>query len=100
MLILTDSSVKSLETARTIHRIASAAGIRRIYLVGNRVHDANEVERIRNFATRYALPVTEMIPFDPSVTEADIEGRSPVFLTESIAVQSVEHLADMVLEVT
>jgi CO dehydrogenase maturation factor len=98
MLIVADASLKSLETARTIYDIASAAGIRRIYLLGNRMHDAEERERVKQYAIRYAIPILELIPFDPLVKEADINGTSPVLLSESVAVRQVERLADTIAE--
>jgi CO dehydrogenase maturation factor len=98
MLITTDASLKALETARTIYRIASAAGIACIRLLGNRTHDAGEEERIKNYANQYALPIIGMIPFDSQVVEADIIGDPPIFLAESVAVRLVENLADRISE--
>jgi CO dehydrogenase maturation factor len=94
MLIVTDASMKSLETARTIYRLASSAGIKCIYLLGNKINNENEAERVNVYAAQYALPVLAMIPYDPKVVEADIQGSSPVFLQESSAVQLVENLAE------
>jgi CO dehydrogenase maturation factor len=96
MLIVTDASLKSLETARTIYGMASAAGIRRIYLLGNRMHGADAVERVKKYAADYDLPILAMIPFDHRVDEADIIGTSPIFQTDSDAVKSVESLADTI----
>jgi CO dehydrogenase maturation factor len=96
MLILTDASLKSLETARTIYGIASAAGIKCIYLLGNRMHNAYDKERVKNYAKQYSLPIIAMIPFDSQVDEADIKGTSPVFMAESVAVRSVENLAETI----
>lgn len=94
MLIVTDASLKSLETARTIYRIAHTARIKAIYLLGNRMHDTQEINQVKNYAEQYSLPIIAMIPYDPKVAEADIMGISPVYLAESIAVQTIENLAD------
>ena len=43
LLIVADSNLKSLEIAKHIHDMASAAGMKQLYLVGNRVmNDAQE----------------------------------------------------------
>jgi CO dehydrogenase maturation factor len=94
MLIVTDASLKSLETARTIHTIASTAGIRQIYLLGNRIRSGEEMERVQAYADRYVLPLLAMIPYDSAVSEADILGYSPVFLSTSAAMQAVDNLTE------
>ncbi len=97
MYIITDATLKSLETARTIYQIASAAGIRRVYLVGNRMQGPKEIDGVKHYAARYTMPILDMIPFDPVVQEADIAGISPLFVRDSRAVRRAEQLVDTTL---
>jgi CO dehydrogenase maturation factor len=97
MLIVTDATLKSLETARTIHRIASAAGIHHVHLLGNKISTEQEAERVKNYATEHTLPVIGMIPLDPRVAEADINGFSPLITSTSPAVRAVRSLAETIL---
>src|SRR4030065_2719309 len=50
LLIVADSNLKSLEIAKHIYDLASKAGMKRLYLVGNRVMNSAQEEAIRSFA--------------------------------------------------
>jgi len=47
MLIVTDPSLKSMETARKIHSLAMDTGVQKIFVVGNKVADSEEAEPIK-----------------------------------------------------
>ncbi len=97
MLIVTDASLKSLETARTIYGIACSAAIQHVYLLGNKIHNENEARRVTQYAAKNAIPILGMIPFDPLVEEAEINGTSAVLLSESVAVHQIQRLADTIV---
>lgn len=97
MIVVTDATRKALETARTIHGIASAAGMARICLLGNRIADERQQDRVRQFAQEHGLSVLGMIPFDPRIAEAEIAGISPLFVEGSTAVSAVEGLVPLLL---
>ena len=54
-LIVADSNLKSLEIAKHIHDMASAAGMKQLYLVGNRVMNDAQKEAIQSFADKNGL---------------------------------------------
>jgi len=77
LLVVTEPTVKSVDAAGQIARLAGDLGITRIFGVVNKVRDG----RGEPFITRLAaLGVTPLgiIPFDPAVQQAEEEGR-PVY---------------------
>ena len=97
MLVITDVTQKSLETARNIRGIAAAAGIDPILLVGNRISDAGQENRLTQFSQENSFPILAIIPHDPRVLEAEIKGVSPLFQPESSAIKAIGKLADTLL---
>jgi len=83
MLIVADSSRKSLEIAKKIAGMAHEAGINDVYVVGNRIRDAEEKELITDFTEKNGLPLIALIPYDDTVIKADRAGESPLKYAES-----------------
>lgn len=98
MLIIADSSLKSLETAKHIHKLASDAGIRQVLLVGNRVADGAQKSAIEQYAQDNGLAVLGHVPFDEEVMEADMVGVTPLERQGSVAVQTIEKLGARLLQ--
>jgi CO dehydrogenase maturation factor len=99
MLIVADANMKSLETARNIHELASNAGMKQIFLVGNKVADESQKELVRHFAQRNKLKALDFVPFDRKVVEAEMKGETPLKYKDSEAVQAIEKLCEK-LEIT
>jgi len=78
MLVVTDSSRKSLEAAKKLHDLASQIGIKKCFTVGNRVASQQESEHIENFAEANELELLGLVPFDQLVAEADMRGETPL----------------------
>ena len=78
MLIVADSSRKSLEIAKKITNLAHEAGIKNVFVVGNRVRDPEEKELITDFTTKNKLPLIALIPYDDIVIKADRVGEAPL----------------------
>lgn len=98
MLIVTDSSIKSLETAKRIHTLAKNAGIEQVSLVGNKVANKPQANAIRKFAEKNSLNILDLLPFDEQVVKAETDGETPLKYRESVAVQAVEKLAEKLLK--
>ena len=99
MLIVTDSSIKSLETAKHIHMLARDAGIKQIFLVGNKV--ANQLQRgaIEKFAENNSLKILDFLPFDEQVVKAEMEGETPLRYEESPAVRTIGNLGAKIVQI-
>ena len=97
MLVVTDANMKSLQAAGRILALAGAAGIPRVMLVGNRVQGSDQEERIRAFGRHRGIPVAALVPFDPAVPAAEIEGATPLASPSSPAVAAIAVLGEHLL---
>jgi CO dehydrogenase maturation factor len=93
MLIVADANLKALETARHIHEIAAKAGIRRIFLVGNKIGNKIQEETIARFARKNNIQILDFVPFDQKVVEAEMQGETPLNDKNSQAVRTIEKLS-------
>ena len=94
LLIVADSNLKSLEIAKHIHDLASKAEMKELYLVGNRVMNEAQKTAIRTFAEKNGLSLLTLIPFDPRVTDADMQGETPLMKKEIEAVEVIDGLCE------
>lgn len=100
LLIVADSNLKSLEIAKHIHDMASTAGMKQIYLVGNRVMNDAQKVAIQSFADKNGLSLIAFVPFDQTVIEADMTGETPLKNKESAAVKSIDDICALLLKKT
>ena len=94
LLIVADSNLKSLEIAKHIHDLASKAEMKQLYLVGNRVMNEAQKTAIRTFAEKNGLSLLTLIPFDPRVTDADMQGETALMKKEIEAVEVIDGLCE------
>ncbi|MDI6811338.1 MAG: AAA family ATPase [archaeon] len=98
MLVILDTTLKSMKTALRLRRIAEEINVD----VKNLINIANKIpsgadKMIREEAKRYGLEIEEIIPFDPLIPEYDFKGIPIVDLPDDapsvIAVRRiVEHI--------
>lgn len=100
MLIVTDSSLKSLETAKHIHNLAANAGIKQILLTGNKVANEKQKSAIEKYARNNGLRLLGHVPFDEKIMEADMMGATPLKRKGSVAVQTIEEMGARLLQST
>jgi CO dehydrogenase maturation factor len=99
LLIVTDSSLKSLETARKIHGLAVEAGVEKVLVVGNKVLASGEAELIERFATDNRLLLLGTIPYDEQILRADVQGKTPLeHATKSNGVATIRKIGEKLLE--
>ncbi len=94
MLIVADANMKSLEIARQIYQLTKSAGMRQVFLVGNKIADNVQKRTIVKFAQQNQIPVLDLVPFDRKVEEADILGETPLKHRESPAIQVLMQLGE------
>jgi CO dehydrogenase maturation factor len=92
MLIVADANVKALETARHICELASKAGIKQIFLVGNKIANEIQKETVAKFAEKIGLQILDFVPFDQKVVEAEMLGKTPLKYEESAAMRTIGEL--------
>jgi CO dehydrogenase maturation factor len=98
LLIVADSNLKSLEIAKHIHDLAANAGMKRLYLIGNRIMNETQKEAVTNFAEKNGLPILTFIPFDERVIEADMLGETPLMHKEIEAMRSIDNICDVLIK--
>jgi CO dehydrogenase maturation factor len=98
LLIVADSNLKSLEIAKHIHDMAAKAGMKQLYLIGNRIMNGTQKEAVTSFAKKNGLSILTFIPFDEKVIEADMLGETPLKRKEIAAVQAIDNICDTLLK--
>ena len=99
MLIVVDSSRKSLEIAKKLSGFAHEAGIKNVLIVGNRVRDPEEKELITDFTTKNGLQLLALIPYDDTVVKADRVGEAPLKYAEtSEGVKAIQSIGEQLLQ--
>jgi CO dehydrogenase maturation factor len=98
LLIVADSNLKSLEIAKHIHDLAANAGMKQLYLVGNRVMNDAQKEAIQAYAEKNGLSLLTFIPFDGKVIEADTLGETPLKHKDIVAIRAIDNICDVLLK--
>jgi CO dehydrogenase maturation factor len=99
MLVVADSSRKSLEIAKKLSGFAHDLGIKQVFVVGNRVRDSEEKELITDFTEKNGLPLLALIPYDDIVVKADRVGEPPLKYAEtSESVKAIQAIGDLLLQ--
>ncbi len=100
LLIVADSNLKSLEIAKHIHDMAKEAGMKQLYLVGNRVMNEEQKLAIVSFAEKNGLELLTFVPFDQGVIEADMHGETPLMNIKIGAVKTIDNICELLLKKT
>ncbi len=98
LLIVADSNLKSLEIAKHIHDMASAADMKHLYLIGNRVMNDEQKQAIQKFADQNGIIVLAYVPWDQKVIEFDMLGVTPLKNKEIEAVKSIDNICELLLK--
>jgi CO dehydrogenase maturation factor len=94
MLVVADANMKSLETARYIHNLATSAGIKQVLLVGNKIGSQIQKETVGEFAEKNGLTILDIVPFDQNVVEAEMRGETPLKYRDSAALRVIQDLSE------
>ena len=98
MLVVADSVVKSLEIAKRIYELAEDAGIKQVFLVGNKIASEVEGDSIRKFAENNGMLLLNLIPFDEQVLRAETRGETPLRNEHSKAIRSIAELGKKLMQ--
>jgi CO dehydrogenase maturation factor len=78
MLTVVEPGMRSVETVGRIKKLGADIGIERIVAVLNKVTDEAVVERIEPKLREMNIPLLDIIPYEPALITADIEGKAPL----------------------
>ncbi len=98
VLTVVEPYYKSMETGRRMAALALDLGIGDIALVANKVRDEFELEAVREFAELNDLRIAGVVPFDPTMQDAERARSSPFdFDAHAPAVAAINELIDGIL---
>jgi len=101
MLAVTDSSFKAMETAKKIYELSIEMGIKKLFLLGNKVADANEGMLIERFAKSNNISLLGLIPYDKQIIEADMRGKSPIeYARKSEGIEAIRQFGEKLIKQT
>lgn len=96
MLIVADANMKSLETAKHIHELSTKAGMKQVFLVGNKIGNEIQKEAVKKFAENNGLKILDFVPFDSKVVEAEMRGETPLKYKGSEFMRAIERLREKI----
>jgi len=95
MLVVSDSSRKSLEAAKKLNDLAMQIGIKECFIAGNRVTSRQEGEYIENFVKINELQLLGLVPFDQTILRADMQGETPLrYADQSVAIAAIRSMGE------
>jgi CO dehydrogenase maturation factor len=98
MLAVSDSSLKSMETARKLCQLAKQIGINESYIVGNKVRSKGERELIEQFADQNRIGLLGSVPYDEIILKADMKGETPLKCADrSIGIAAIQKIGEEIL---
>lgn len=74
MLIVTEPSLKSLETVKRIYKLSKDMGIKTIRAVGNKITDPFDEKTVKDFCKANGIPLLGLIPYDENIRKSDAQG--------------------------
>ncbi len=89
---------RALRTAVQINRLARELGIKRTFIVGNKVGTEADVALISKFCEKHGLSLLSLIPFDEAIMEAELTGSPPTTYGESRAVEAVRGMVKSLIK--
>ena len=94
LLVVTEPSMRGVETAHRIRKLAGDIGLARLYGVGNKIRSGTDEDFLRK-----ALPGWEFagfLPYDAGIAKADMEARSVMSGAGSKTIETAMRLAEFV----
>ncbi len=74
-IVVIEPGTRSIQTAMTVREMAEGLGVKRVFVVANKVRDEGDIRFIKDNVTD--MDILGFIGFDHSIMEADIKGISP-----------------------
>ncbi len=98
MICVVEPTLKSVETAFRIHRLARQIDIKEFKVVGNKVRSESEAEFIRERSLKLGLSLLGLIPYDETVITAEYKGVPPIdYNSKSMAVKAIEEIKNKII---
>ncbi|KPV64249.1 MAG: protochlorophyllide reductase iron-sulfur ATP-binding protein [Candidatus Bathyarchaeota archaeon BA2] len=100
MLIVADPSLKSMDTAKKIYGLAAEAGIKKAFIIGNKIRNASESKLIQRFAADNKIPILDLVPHDEQILKADMQGETPLkYAQDSVGITNIQKIGEELLNI-
>ena len=98
LFVVGEPYFKSLETASRSFALATDLGIADVRMIANKVRTPRDEMTVRDFASRHALPIAAVVPYDEAVVAADERGTALIeYQPAAPSVAAIRRLADDLL---
>ncbi|MBN1455414.1 MAG: AAA family ATPase [Methanomicrobia archaeon] len=95
MLTVVEPGMRSVETVARIKTLGEDIGITRFAAVVNKVTSADVAHRIETILVEMGIPVLGIVPHDPALIQADLEGKAPLDVG-GVAVERIKALKEKI----
>ena len=92
-IVVVEPGQRSMQTAGVVRTMARELGVKKVFVVANKVRSANDLDFIRNGIADMAL--IGHITFNNAIMEADIKGASPFIFSP----KTVEEIRDIKMKI-
>ncbi|NLT24339.1 MAG: AAA family ATPase [Syntrophorhabdus sp.] len=82
LIVVVEPGKRSFQTARQVRRLADDIGIKKVYVVGNKIADGQDETLVRE--NLEGLPLLGFLSLNDRIIEADKRGVSPYDLSEKV----------------
>jgi CO dehydrogenase maturation factor len=77
-VVVVEPGQRSIQTARTVNRMARELGVRNVFAIANKVRNDEDINNIeRELEGMEGMEMVGALGFDHSIMEADMDGRPP-----------------------
>jgi CO dehydrogenase maturation factor len=98
LFVVGEPYFKSLETASRSFALARDLGIASVRMIANKVRSTRDEATVRDFASRHAMPIAAVVPYDDAVVAADERGTALIeYQPAAPSVTAIRRLADELL---
>ncbi len=99
MLCIVEPSIKAIETAERIYKLAREIEIREVAAIGNKILSEEDKVFISKGLGEIGISLLGHIPFDEAVIRADMVGKALLdYAPSSKVVQSIEEVKNIIVE--
>jgi CO dehydrogenase maturation factor len=78
MLIVVEPGSRSLDLAKRIKELAEGLGVKKLFIVGNKVADDEEAKFLQEASKELGLELIGVIPYDREIIKADLHDAAPL----------------------
>ena len=98
MLVVADANLKSLETGKNIYNLSKEMGVKKAFIVGNKVLGSFEEEVIKDYCDDNRVPLLDLIPYDEEIRKNDVMGKILDLSNESSGLEVIRKISEKLLE--